>query len=521
MFSNGCVAAPHHLASSAGLAVLRSGGNAVDAAVSANLVLAVVAPHLCGAGGDLFAIVWDGQAHAVASNGRAPAGATPGAVRDAVDAGHGDPAVSLPHSGGMPSFGALPVTVPGAIAGWFHLLERHGTRSFGELSRAAVRHARDGIDVSEVTAAAFARGQERHGAMTGWAERFGRLGAGDRLVQPELARALELLASDGPDVFYRGPIGAAAVDVLQRHGSTMCSDDLAAHQVRRVRVLSTGFRDVEVLELPPATQGPTALTALAVVEASGTAADPGLRAHVQVEAVRGALVDRDRYLTDPAHMRVDPQALFAPERISGLAAAIDPQRAAAWPSVRPAPGGTSYLCAADRDGLLVSLIQSNYMGFGSGLLVPGFGIGLHNRGAHFSLDPDHVNVIAPGKQTLHTLIPALALRDGRPWLVFGTMGGDGQPQTHLQLLSRVLDEGDDPQRAVDAPRWFVDPADGSVAIESRAPAEVVDGLRRRGHEVSVLGESEQLMGHAHAIEVTASGYRAGSDPRAEGAAVGW
>lgn len=508
-FPTAAVASPHHLASAAGLEVLAGGGNAVDAAVATNLVLGVVAPYFCGPGGDLFAIVADreGVRGAIASNGRAPAGADDQQVGAAAGADQ------------MPQLGALAVTVPGAIAGWFCLLDRFGSLPFAEVAAPAVRLAREGFAVSDVAAAVFARGADRYAGMEEWQRRFGRVRAGDQLVQEDHARMLELLAADGPDAFYDGPIGRDLVSALQADGSAMTLDDLRAHEVLDVEPLRVRFGDLEILELPPPTQGVTAATALRIVDHLGRSDDPLELAHLQIEAVKAALADRGSFVTDPDHMSVTPEQLLRDERIAGIAAAIDPERAAAWPPSMPAPGGTAYLCAADGDGLSISLIQSHFMGFGSGVVLPTYGINTQNRGAQFSLDPDHVNVIAPRKRTLHTLIPSLALRDGRPWLVFGTMGGDGQPQTHLQVYSRIL-AGEDPQQAISAPRWVVSPTDGSVAIEALADPAVTGGLRARGHQIEVLGDRESLMGHAHAIRYDTSGYTGATDPRAEGAVLG-
>jgi gamma-glutamyltranspeptidase / glutathione hydrolase len=521
-FANGCVATPHHLASAAGQTVLATGGNAVDAAVAANLVLAVVTPYHCGVGGDLLAIVWDGGARGLTSIGAAPAGATPEAIERAIDEGHGDPTVSLPGTAGMPTFGALPVTVPGAVAGWFELLQRWGTRSFGELAATAVGYADDGFPVSPHGASHPERAGRVLGSQPGWADAFGRMRARERFVQPELATTLRALADDGPEAFYGGAIGERIVETLQGLGSTMTAEDLRGHRVEAVDPLRGAYRDVEVLELPPPTQGVTALTALGVLEALGDRLpdDPAAAAHLQVEAVRAAMADRQEHLADPEAMRVTPSQLLAGDRLAALAAAIGSDRAAPWPPARPAPGGTAYLCAADRDGLLVSLIQSNFVGFGSGVVVPGTGIGLHDRGAHFSLDRADPNVIGPGKQPLHTLIPALTLRDGRPWTVLGTMGGDGQPQIHVQLLGAMVDAGADPQTAVDRPRWIVDVADGAVGLEADADTAVADGLRRRGHEVRELPARTHGAGHAHAIQLVSGGYAGGSDPRCEGAVAG-
>ena len=521
-FPHGCVVSPHHLASAAGHRVLAEGGNAVDAAVAANLVLAVVTPYYCGVGGDLLAQVWDGTAHGVASTGRAPAGATVEAVQRAVDAGHGDPSAAHAGTAGMPMFGALPVTVPGSVAGWFHLLERWGTRSFGALSTAARRLASDGFAVTAEVGARVDRARARLGREPGWEDHYGRMRTGTRFQQPELAATLRLLADQGPAALYRGQLAEAIAGTLQARGSTMTVEDLAAHRVDEPTPLRGSYRGVEVLELPPPTQGVTALTALAIAEQLGSLPeDQGLAVHLQVEAVRAAMADRQEHLADPDAMPTTPDALLAPERIAAIAARIDPGQAAPWPPARPAPGGTAYLCAADDDGMLVSLIQSNFVGFGSGVVVPGTGIGLHDRGAHFSLDPGDPAAIGPRKRPLHTLIPGLALRDGRPWLVFGTMGGDGQPQIHLQVLSALLDRGTDLGTALDAPRFIVDVGDGAVAVESRATAGLFQGLADRGHEVRRLDAYDDQAGHAHLIEVTEHGYAAASDPRCDGAAVGW
>ncbi len=520
-FPHGVVASPHHLASAAGQRVLAEGGNAVDAAVAANLVLAVVTPYYCGVGGDLLAMVWDGRANGVASTGRAPAGATVEQVRAAVAAGHGDASISHAGTAGMPMFGALPVTVPGAVGGWFHLLKRWGTRSFGALAASARALAADGFEIDARVGATVDRARERFGGDPSWEDHYGRMRVGRRFVQPELAATLDLLADEGPEAMYRGRLAEAIVGTLQARGSSMTIEDLAAHVVDEPTPLSGTYRGVEVLELPPPTQGVTALMSLALLEALGPLPDdPALALHLQVEAVRAAMADRQEHLADPDAMRTTPRHLLAPDRIRAIAQRIDPHRTAAWPPARPAPGGTAYLCAADQDGLLISLIQSNFVGFGSGVVVPGTGIGLHDRGAHFSLDPDDVAAIAPRKRPLHTLIPALALRDGAPWLVFGTMGGDGQPQIHLQLLVGLLDRGRSLAEALEAPRFVVDVADGSVALESRAATALVQGLTDRGHEVVRLEAYDDRAGHAHLIEVTRHGYAAASDPRGDGGAIG-
>lgn len=508
---------PHHLASEAGRRVLADGGNAVDAAVATGLALAVVTPYHCGLGGDLVAQVWDGRPTGVLSAGAAPARATPAAIRRALDEGHGAGA-SEPGTDGMPSRGALAVTVPGAVAGWFHLLRRWGTRSFGEVVAPALGLASDGVDVSAHGAGLARSRLAAFGEDTDLVAAFGAMRTPGRFRQPELAATLERLAEHGADAYYRGPLAERIVASVVAGGSTMTTDDLAAHTVEEVEPLTGRFRGLEVLELPPPTQGVTALTALGVLEALGPRPrDPAAAVHLEVEAVRAAMADRE-HLADPAAMAVDATAMLADARLRAMAERIDPERAAAWPPARPAPGGTAYLCAADADGLAVSLSQSNFRGFGSGVVVTGTGFALHNRGAHFTLDagPD---VIGPAKRPLHTLIPAMALERGAPRLLLGTMGGDAQPQIHLQLLGRLLDEGLDPEAALAAPRFVVDVADGGVALEERTPAGVAGALSARGHRVRDLADPA-AGGHAHVLVLGPDGVTGASDPRTEGRAVG-
>jgi gamma-glutamyltranspeptidase / glutathione hydrolase len=521
-FAREAVASPHHLASAAGAAVLSRGGNAVDAAVAANLVLGVVAPYQCGVGGDLLAIVHDGEPTGVLGVGAMPAGATPEAVRAAIAAGHGGPSL-VPGTEGMPTYGALAVSVPGAAAGWSHLLERWGSRSFGDVAGAAIELAEDGFPVSSHGAAIVDRARPLLEGQPGWTRTFGGMRAGERFVQPELAWTLRTLAEDGPDAVYRGVIGERIVEVLGANGASMRADDLAGHRTEEVTPLRGTFRDRTVLELPPPTQGVTALTALGVLDRLPAAGDDEpLAWHHQVEAVRLALRDRQQHVGDPRTMHRSAHELLEPARLDGLCGEVVDARAGDIDLGRRAPGGTAYVCAADRDGLLVSLIQSNFVGFGSGVVVPGAGFGLHDRGAHLRLDAagPGPNVLAPGVRPLHTLIPAMTLRDEVPELLFGTMGGDGQVPVHVQLLRRIVDAGAEVQDAIDAPRFIVDLADGAIEIEADAPAVVVDGLRARGHTVRLIGPRAHAAGHAHAIRVSAAGYEGGSDPRAEGAVVG-
>jgi gamma-glutamyltranspeptidase/glutathione hydrolase len=506
-FARGVVATPHHLASAVGAEVLAQGGNALDAAIAANLALGVVAPYFCGPGGDLFAIVWDGDLHGYLGAGRAPMGVTADAV-------------AARHDGRMPFFGGDSVTVPGAVRGWFDLLERWGTRSFGDLAAGARRLALDGFTVSAHGAASFAEGQVWYAAMAPWVAQYGAVRAGTHFRQPASARLLDRLAADGPDAFFRGAVAEAVVAAVWEAGGELAAADLAAHVGEWCAPLTATYRGTMVAELPPPTQGVTVLEALRVLDGLDLPADPVARTHLLVEAVKLALVDRDTHVGDPPAMTIPGDALLDDAYVAARRAALDPVRASDPPPGRPQRGGTAYLCAADADGLLVSLIQSNFAGFGSGVFVPDWGINLHNRGASFCLDPIRVNVFAPGKRPLHTLIPALALRDGRPWTVFGTMGGDAQAQVHVQLVSRMVDDGDDPATAIAAPRWRVDPGTWRLHLESRNPDALVTGLRARGHRTARAPALDSAMGHAHAIRLGPGGYHAGSDPRAEGAARG-
>ena len=509
-YPGGVVATPHYLASAAGAAMLADGGNAIDAAFAANFVLGVVTPYMCGFGGDLLAMVWDGGLHAYRGVGRAPAGATAEFVR---------------HQSGettMPVFGPHPVTVPGAVDAWFTLIEKFGTRSFGDLAARALHYAEEGFPATKRGAWFFEQSANLydHLGLPDFRAAYGDVAPGDWIRQPELARTIRRLADDGPDAYYRGPIGAAIAERLQRAGGAMTTADVAAHAGAWVEPLRAPVRGVEILEMPPPTQGVTALEALRIVDGLDLGADGPDRQHLLIEAVKLALADRRAYLGDPDAMPVAPERLLTDSWIASRRAAIDPDRASVATAHAEPDGGTIYMCAADRDGMLVSLIQSNFSGAGSGLRVGEWGINLHNRGSAFVLDDAHPNGIGPGKMPLHTLIPAMSMRDGRPWLVFGSEGGHGQAQTHTQLIVRMLVDRDDPQRAISAPRFTIDPTTGRIAMEDHFDAAWIDDLRRRGHEIDVVRGYRHGPGIAHAIQCTAPGYLAASDPRAEGGTAG-
>ena len=518
--TEGMIATPHYLATLAGLRVLQDGGNAVDAAIAANAVLAVVYPHMCGIGGDAFFLIWEPrerQLFALNGSGRAPQALSAETLRSR--------GFRL-----VPPKGPWGVTVPGAVDAWVTVLERCGTRPLGELLQPAIGYAERGFPVSRQLAAAIAQEEQVFRGQPAAVAQFLPEGRppqpGTILRQPALAATLRLIAERGPEAFYRGPIAEEIAAVIQAHGGAMTVDDLVAHRSDWVEPLRTTYRDVEVVELPPNTQGVTALELFNIVEGFPVAelgwGTPDLL-HRFLEAKKLAFTDRDRYLGDPAFVAVPVERLLDKSYAAELRARIDPERAA----IPPAPNwesDTIALCVVDRQGRAVSLIQSLYNSFGSGLVAAG--MVLHNRGACFVLDERSPNVLAPGKRPLHTLIPGMLLRAGRPWVVFGTMGGHSQPLIHLQLVTGIVDFGFEPQEAIEAPRWVSrhEPGEGHETVylepvlSERAGAE----LTRRGHRVEATEPWSSLMGHAHLIVIGEDGVlRGASDPRAEGCALGW
>lgn len=522
MGKRGMVASPHYLATGAGLDILRRGGHAVDAAIAVNAVLAVVAPTMCGMGGDLFALVYSsGKRNLVGLNasGRAPTEASVERVRELA----GDR---------MPIRGPLTVTVPGCVDGWGRLHERYGRMPLHELLADAIGYAEDGFPVTESLARSLEVQASIFHPNTPARETFlpgGRpVPEGELLCQPRLVHTLRLIAERGAEAFYRGPIGEELVRSLRALGGLMSPSDLAEHQADWVEPLSTCYRDVEVYELPPNSQGMVALLMLNLlrhlseqdIQEGGA---PYL--HLLAEVARLAYADRDAYLTDPASMTVSPDALLSDAYAARRASAIGHHVGA--PTQAGTPGDTAYMCTADSEGNLVSLIESNFMGIGSGVMAGETGIMLQNRGAWFSLDSHHANVIAPRKRTLHTLMPAMAFRAGRPWLVFGTMGGSTQAQIHVQLLTHLVDQGMHPDEAIDAPR--IDAVVGMdrdgrplLNMEDWFPSTVVDDLRQRGHSVRLLPRHTSALGRAHMIQVLEDGtYVGAADSRTQSLAMGY
>ena len=536
--ARGAVVAPHHLATAAGSAVLRAGGSAVDAAIATNAALGVVMPNGCGIGGDAFWLIWD-QASATQlalnGSGRAPAGASAEALRRT---GHQT----------IPLRGPQSITVPGAVRSWAEAHRRFGRLSRVEILAPAIELARGGfpawegfIDAVEATAPIVAGSL---GADAGFFEVYrpgGRAWRPGELVRlPALAATLEALAVDGFDSFYDGDLGERQARTLAGLGSPIRAADLAGHRVDWGAPLAIDYRGVRVTTHPPSSSGVVALELLSILarfEPPSRAAfgpegvtDPGW-IHLGIEAAKLAMADRDRHLTDPAFRPVPVEHLLDPAHAADQAARIRPDRASRPAgAANPPGGGTIYLAVVDRDGNAVSLIESNYLGFGSGVVDPATGVHYQNRGSYFSLDPAHPNVLEPGKRTLHTLLPGMLFRAGRPepWVVAGSMGGDAQPQVHAQLVSALVDGDQDVRTGVTAPRWYVEPAEHfappiEVRLEPRHRPGVAEALVALGHPVTLMDPFDSELGHEHAIELVDGGpaveggsLAAATDPRSAG-----
>jgi oxamate amidohydrolase len=535
---HGVVSTPHYLASSAGLNALQRGGSAVDAAIAANAVLCVGYPHMAGLGGDGFWLIAEpsGRVHGLNASGPAARLATLDYYR--------------PHAveNEIPSRGPLSIlTVPGAIEGWRSAHERFGRLDWSELFDAAIAYARDGIAVGRSLLDWIVQDVPILTKYPATAAIFlpsGRVPIeGQRLVQADLARSLQEIAKKGARAgFYEGSIAARICTALQQQGSPVRADDFAAFKAEWVEPITTKYRGYDVCELPPNTQGFTALQILNLIEGydvvdwgDGTAD----YYHHMAEAVKIAFADREEWLTDPRFVNIPVQLLIDKKYADERRRLIDPEHAQniaevpagiayACPHERRVPDGdTCYFCAADKDGMIVSLIQSIYHDFGSAVIGDDTGIIMQNRGAFFALDEGHPNHLQPGKRTFHTLIPGLLKKDGKPYLAFGSMGGEGQPQSQAALVTRLVDFGYDVQQAIEAPRWLMGRTWGTrsrnMSLEGRISDEVVRELKRRGQPVQMVTGWNDNMGHAHAIRVDHDqGFlEGGADPRGDGAALGY
>jgi gamma-glutamyltranspeptidase/glutathione hydrolase len=532
VFARNIVSTSQPLAAQAGLRVLAQGGNAVDAAIAAAAVITMTEPCSNGLGADAFAIVWDGnQLHGLNASGISPAAWT----LDYFARKYG---ADLERK--RPTRGADTITVPGAVAGWSVLHGKLGKLPFADVLAPAIDYAERGFAVSPNVQDKWTRAAPLLKDQPGWAEHFlpqGRVPAiGEHFRLAGAARTLKAIAASNGEAFYRGEIASAIAAHVRAAGGAMTEDDLAAcwrfmHSDGWVGTISTDFAGHTLHEIPPNGQGIAALGALGILRHTNlaeTIAALGIDApetqHLMIEAMKLAFADTYAYVSDARSMRVRPADLLDDAYLRERAKRIDPKRASEVTAGAPPRGGTIYLAAADANGMMVSLIQSNYMGFGSGLVVPGYGVSLQNRGHGFAMDAKSPNVVAPGKRPFHTIIPAFLMKDGRPQMSFGVMGGNMQPQGHVQTLVRLLLGGQQPQAACDAPRWKT--MDGlELEVEATLPVATVEALRARGHRIISGNDTYMDFGAGQFIwrlgDPAVDGYVAASDPRRDGLAAGF
>lgn len=501
------VATSQPLAVQAGIEALRRGGNAVDAALATAITLTVVEPTSNGIGSDAFAIVWDGEKLVgINGSGRAPARWT----RE-----------YFARYDQMPSTGWDTVTVPGAVSAWVALSERYGRLPFKDLFTAAIAYAEDGYPVGPVTARAWRDAEESYREFPEFVRHFlPAPRAGQVVVLPATARTLREIAETRGESFYRGALAARIEQAAIDGRGALRASDLEAHQADWVDPIAQPYRDIVLHEIPPNGQGLAAQIALGILAHQPVdPPDSAASVHRQIEAMKIALGAAAEHVADPRAMHVTPEALLEPGSLARAAARITRSAAPLPPVSLPMSHSTVYLTTADAGGMMVSFIQSNYSGFGSGIVVPDTGIALQNRGAGFVLDPRHPNCVAPGKRPFHTIIPGFVTASGRPRLSFGVMGAHMQAQGHVQMVTRVFDYGQNPQAASDAPRWRIEP-DFSVALESSIDRGIAADLSDRGHNV-FIDPSSRGFGGAQLILATADGYVGGSDHRKEGCVAGF
>lgn len=527
---NGLAATSQPLATQAALQVLREGGNAIDAAIAANAVLGVVEPMSCGVGGDLFAIVYDARTaklHGLNASGRAPRRAT------------------IEHYRGLgldriPSEGPLSWSVPGCVSGWDELRRRFGTQPMATLLAPAIHYAETGFGVSEIIAADWAGEAASLAAIPSSAACYLPGGRAPRTAEvfrnPDLAGSLRLIAEGGAEAFYRGAIARRIAAYSDSVGGLLTAEDLAGHTSEWVEPVSTNYRGYDVWQLPPNSQGIAVLQMLNILEGYDLKAlgpKSAQAIHLMVEAKKLVYEDRARYYADPRVARVPIATLISKEYAASRRERIDPERA----STDPQPGAmpeadTVYLTVADGQGNVISLIQSNFHGFGSRHVPTGLGFALQNRGCLFALDPAHANRLEPGKRPFQTIIPGFVTRDGQPWLSFGVMGGDMQPQGQVQALCNLIDFGLDVQEAGEAPRWRhlgsseptgtpAQPGGGELVAESGIPDAVLKELARRGHRMGVAPRGGFGGYQAIRVDCASQLLQGGSDPRKDGMAAGY
>lgn len=516
VLADNVVASSQPLTAQAGMAMLAQGGNAADAALAAAIAMTVVEPTGNGLGSDAFCLLWDGaELHGLNASGRSPAAWTP------------ERFAGLER---LPKHGFESVTTPGAVSGWVALSERFGKLPFADLFAPAIRYAEEGFLLSPIIAEQWRRGAEILSDQPGFAVTFLREGrppaAGERFVNRALGRTLRLIAETRGEAFYRGEIAERMAAFAAEHGAALSAEDLAAHKANWCGSIAQEFDGVALHEIPPNGQGIAAQIALGMLAHTPIrdyGPDDPAALHLMIEAMRIALADARAYVADPAYMTSLKAAdLLDPTYLEIRAREIQPDRAENRRARAPREGGTIYVTAADADGMMVSFIQSNYSGFGSGVAEPSTGVHFQNRAFGFTLEEGHPNQIGPSKRPFHTIIPGFLMKDGAPLMSFGVMGGPMQAQGHLQMTLRTQLWGQDPQTAIDAPRWRV--TDGlGLACEPSWPAETLQALRDLGHEITLEAPDAAFgFGGAQLIQkLPGGGYVAGSDPRKDGQAVGF
>lgn len=511
VMASNIVSTSQPLASQAGLRMLMEGGNAVDAALAAAIALTVLEPTGNGIGSDAFALIWDTkELHGINGSGRSPASWS---------------FERFAHLDEMPRCGWDSVTVPGAVSVWKELSERFAKLPFRNLFEPAIDYARRGFPVSPIIARKWQTAGEIHQDFDEFSRVFlpgGRSPeAGSFFYFKEAASTLEEIRETAGESFYRGDLARLIARSSTEQGGSLRYSDLASHQAQWVRPIAQRYRGVDLFEIPPNGQGIAALVALGILdnfELKQYPVDSVDSIHLQVEAMKLAFADVSCHLADIDAMKIDYREMLAPGYLKKRAESINMSNAQLPVSGIPEGGGTVYLAAADADGMMVSFIQSNFKGFGSGIVVPGTGISLNNRGSGFRIQDGHPNCVAGGKKPFHTIIPGFVMERGQPLMAFGVMGAHMQAQGHVQMMTRIFDYGQNPQAASDAPRWHV-MAESGLALENAFPASVIQGLRERGHQI--CPEEDGMFGGAQLILKSGKHYIAGSDHRKDGQSVGF
>jgi gamma-glutamyltranspeptidase/glutathione hydrolase len=520
IFARNVVSTSQPLAAQAGLRILAAGGNAVEAAIATAAAMTIVEPISNGLGSDCFAIIWDGQQlHGLNASGMAPS---------AWDLQY----FERHHGGKIPQRGWGAVTVPGAVGGWAALHDRFGTLPFEDLLAPAIALAERGYGITPFVHRKWGPQADILQSQPGFAQTFlpkGRPPAiGERFSMPAAAATLRRIAKTKGKDFYLGETAESIVRFAREHGGAMTAQDLAAYRPDWVGTISQDYHGVTLHEIPPNGQGIAALMALGILsefDLTESNVDSIRTQHLLIEAMKAAFSEVYQHVADPRYMtKVTPADLLDKGRLRDLAKRIKPNQATNFEHGLPPPGGTIYLTAADRNGMMVSFIQSNYMGFGSGVVVPDVGVSLQNRGHGFLVDPKHPNCVAPGKRPFHTIIPAFLMRDGKPQMSFGVMGGNMQPQGHLQTLVRMIDFHQNPQAACDAPRWKVNRG-LALDVETTMQPDLIEALRDYGHAIMPQPDPYMDFGAGQFIwrlsDDLEDGYIAASDSRRDGAAVGF